>query len=56
VIEPTPPKQLRAISGVRRRLDQEAFVSQEHAVGLEKLGFIVDPEHRLPVGCHAERM
>ena len=55
-VEAAPSEQLGAVLGVRRRFNEEAFVPQEHAVRLEELGFVVDPEHGLPVRCHVERM
>jgi hypothetical protein len=55
-IESASSQQLGAVGGVGGRFDQEAFVSQEHPMWLEELGLVVDPQHRLPVRCHAEGM
>ena len=55
-IESTPTQQLGAVGRVCRRFDPKAFVSQEHPMWLEKLRFIVHPEHGLPVRCHVDGM
>ena len=55
-VERTPSHELGGVVGVRRGLDLEPFVTQEHAVWLEQLRLVVDPEDGLGLVRHGSNV
>ena len=55
-VERTTSHQLGGVVGVRRGLDLEPLVTQEHAVRLEQLRLVVDPEDGLGLVRHGSNV